>query len=172
MSAFQLFLKLGFKLAMGLGLGLGSVLATTMALAAPAPVFEPILDDIAGDRTVRLPTTVPSDVELYPSVMEHFGMVILYLSPEPDCDDSACRVLTIIKTVEPPYWPPENEDPNATVDLGNDVQGYSWGNQGIGSVQWIQDGWLYALGYDEAIFSEAEAIAMATSMASQSLGTP
>lgn len=157
-----------FKLGLGLGVGLSNVFAILPVLAAPAPVFEPILDELSTSaRPVRLPTFVPSDVELYPFVRQHFGILILNLGVTPNCEASSCMGLNIATTPEPSYWPPPEDDSLTPVDLGNGIQGYSTGGGGFGSVQWIQGGSLYALTYKMELFSSEDAIAMAISMASE-----
>lgn len=197
MSAFQQFRTLGFKL--GWGLGLSSLLATTTALATPDSVFEPVLEDIPFDafgnpQAIRLPTVIPSDIELDPSVVagrgKHHAMASFWLSPEPDCVGWDCTVLIIDIVLEPsifripqpdlagfPGSPEfylefqENGD-GPKVNLGNGIQGYSSSWSEFGLVQWIQDDVFYALTYDETFFSEEEAIAMATSMVSGPPVTP
>lgn len=160
-----------FKFGVGLGLGVSSRLLVGLpVLAAPAPVFEPILEDLSTApiaHPIRLPNSVPSDVELYPSATQHFGILVLRLVTAPDCEDVSCLGLNIAVTAEPPYWPPPGDDTLTPVGLGNDIQGYSSEGGGFGAVQWVQDGSLYALSYKMDMFSLEDAIAMATSMVSE-----
>ncbi|MEO0989098.1 MAG: hypothetical protein AAFY20_26680 [Cyanobacteria bacterium J06639_14] len=157
------------KFITSLGLGVSSVLATTAALAAPAPVFEPILDQIPTDPVLsafRIPASVPTDIELYPSIMPEAGMV--FLDTEPDCEDIECTALVVISQPEPPpLWPFIGANPMKSVILVDGVQAHFWERRGMASLQWIQDDSFYILSYSQAIFSEDAAIAMATSMATE-----
>ncbi|MEL6901089.1 MAG: hypothetical protein AAFP07_09080 [Cyanobacteria bacterium J06606_4] len=138
----------------------------------PAPVFAPVLEEIATsptlDRPIRLPTAVPTDDALYPSYMQHFGIVIVRLDTTSDCDDSSCLGLNIAAVAAPADWPPPppGEVALTEVDLGDCIRGYSYEEGEFGAVQWIQEGSLYALSYRQDLFSADDAIAMATSMVS------
>ena len=160
-------LTYGLQIGIGLALGGSTLLATFPALATPDPIFEPMLEEISAaavaSNPIRLPASVPTDVALYPSVIQNFGMLILRLDTTPDCEASACLGMGIAIAAAPPYWPPEDEELTA-VDLGNDIQGYANVSDGFGSIQWIQDRTIYALSYQVNVFSSVEAIAMATSM--------
>ena len=167
----------GFKFGVSLGVGICSMLGTSVALAAPAPVFSSVLEEISPSATtvhpVRLPTTVPSDIELHPSIFQDplpDGLFMLRLDTEPDCSAIDCVAMGIVITAESPNWPPEDKQLTA-VELGNGIQGYevvsSVGGLGFGSVQWTQDESLYALSYKLDIFTTEDAIAMAASMASE-----
>lgn len=158
------------KFITSLGLGLGSVLAATVALAAPAPVFQPILDEIPTDHptlpALRMPATVPTDVELHPSIMPEAGIV--FLNTEPGCEAIACTALVIVAESEPPpLWPFIGANPMKSVELVDGVQAHFWERDGMASFQWLQDDALYILSYSQSIFSEEAAIAMATSMATE-----
>ncbi|NER83121.1 MAG: hypothetical protein F6K42_26920 [Leptolyngbya sp. SIO1D8] len=170
MSVLQLYLKRGFKLGMSLGLGVSSILPATTALAAPAPIFEPILDDITPTN-FRLPTDVPTDMELYPSIQP--GGSILFLNTEPGCENIECTALVVAREPEaPPLWPFIGVNPFKSFDLGDGVRAHFWERDGMASLQWIQGDAFYVLTYRQSIFSEAAAIAMATSMATEPPFTP
>ena len=162
-----------FKLGLGLGAGIiSNIFVISPILAAPAPVFEPVLDELStATEFVRLPTFVPADVELYPSIRRQYpGLHILNVDVKPECKAESCLGLNIVTTSEPINWPPpENErlTPLTPVVLGNGIQGYSAEARGFGSIQWMQDGSLYMLNYNVELFSFEDAIAMATSMASE-----
>ncbi|MDB9528166.1 hypothetical protein PN498_19395 [Oscillatoria sp. CS-180] len=154
---------------------MGSVLAATVALAAPAPIFEPILDEIPTDNPLipplRIPTAISSDIELYPSIMPEAGVV--FLNTEPDCEEIACTALVVAAQSEPPpLWPFIGANPMKSVDLADGIKAHFWERGGMASFQWIQDDSLYILSYSQAIFSEEAAIAMATSMANEPPFTP
>lgn len=153
-----------------MGLGMSSVLATTAVLAAPTPVFQPILDDIPTDNPAipafRIPTTVPTNVELHPSIMPEAGIV--FLNTEPGCEAIACTALVVIAQSEPPpLWPFIGANSMKSVDLVDGVQAHFWERDDMASFQWLQDDALYILSYSQSIFSEEAAIAMATSMATE-----
>ena len=154
-----------------LGLSMGGVLATTAALAVPASVFEPILDDIPTDNPAipafRIPAIVPTNIELHPSIMPEAG--IIFLDTEPGCEAIACTALVVIAQSEPPpLWPFIGASPMKSVDLVDGVQAYFWERNGMGSLQWLQDDAMYALSYNQSIFSEDAAIVMATSIVAES----
>ncbi|NEQ42257.1 MAG: hypothetical protein F6K00_01330 [Leptolyngbya sp. SIOISBB] len=158
------------KFLTSLGLGMSSVLATTTVLAAPASVFGPILDDLPTDNpaipALRMPTTVPTDVELHPSVIPEAGIV--FLNTEPGCEAIACTALVIAaESGPPPLWPFIGANPMKSVELVDGVQAHFWERDGMASFQWIQDDSFYILSYRQAIFPEEVAIAMATSMATE-----
>ena len=114
-------LTYGLQIGIGLALGGSTLLATFPALATPDPIFEPMLEEISAaavaSNPIRLPASVPTDVALYPSVIQNFGMLILRLDTTPDCEASACLGMGIAIAAAPPYWPPEDEELTA-VDLG------------------------------------------------------
>ena len=158
------------KFMTSLGLGVSSALVTTVALADPAPVFEPVLDQILTENPthppLRLPATVPTDVALYPSIMPEAG--ILFLNTEPGCEEIECTALVVATESEaPPLWPFIGAQPSQSLELVDGVQAHFWERGGMASLQWIQDDSLYILSYRQAIFSPEAAIAMATSMATE-----
>ena len=161
-----------FKLGLSLGVGLSNVFAIMPVLAAPAPLFEPILDELAtATELVRLPAFVPADVELYPFIRQRYpGLHILNVGVTPECKAESCLGFNIVTASEPSSWPPPEEDrllPLTSVVLGNGIQGYYAEAGGFGRVEWIQDGWLYTLIYRQELFSYEDAMAMATSMTSE-----
>lgn len=158
------------KFITSIGLSMSTVLVTSPVLGAPAPIFEPILDEVSTDNlaipALRIPAAVPTDVELYPSVMPEAG--VLFLNTEPDCDAIECTALAITAQSEPPpLWPFIGANPMKSVELADGVQAHFWERGGMASLQWIQDDSLYILSYSQSIFSEDAAIAMATSMATE-----
>lgn len=172
MSVLQRCLKLSSQLIMSLGLGVSSALATTAALAAPAPVFEPILDEVSQAGTLlRLPTTIPTNIELYPSTIPQTNIVIL--DTEPDCEGIECTALVVVKESEPPpLWPFIGANPFETINLADGVQAHFWERDGMASWQWVQDDAFYVLTYNQEHFSKEEGLAMATSMATELPFTP
>ncbi|WP_152532049.1 hypothetical protein [Leptolyngbya sp. Heron Island J] len=158
-------LKLGL-----IGLGMGNIVAGMPALAAPAPVFEPMIDELATSKfEIRLPTSIPADVELYPfSRPIHPGIHILTVGTTPECSGERCLAFNIVTIPEPNTWPTPEENrltPLTPIVLGNGIQGYTAEARGFASVEWMQDGTLYILNYSTELLSFEDAIAMATSMA-------
>ena len=163
------------KFITGLGLGISSILAASAVLAAPAPVFEPILDDVSTDNpaipALRIPATVPTNQELYPSIMPEAGIV--FLNTEPDCDTIECTALVVAAQADPPpLWPFIGANPMKSVEFVSGVQSHFWERGVMASLQWLQEGSLYILSYSQTIFSEDAAIAMATSMATETPFAP
>ena len=159
------------KFITSLGLSISTVLMSSHVLAAPAPVFEPILDEVPTDNpaipALRIPATVPTDMELYPSIMPEAG--VLFLNTEPDCEAIGCTALMVSAQSEPPpLWPFIGANPMKSLELVSGVQAHFWERDGMASLQWLQNDALYVLSYSQAIFSEEAAIAMATSMATES----
>ncbi|WP_458789355.1 hypothetical protein [Adonisia turfae] len=164
----QLF-KLGL---LGLGVGICNIVAEMPALASPAPIFEPVLDELTTSNfAVRLPTSIPTDVELHPFTRnKHPGFHILTVGTSPECSGERCLAFNIVTIPEPNTWPTPEENrltPLTPVVLGNGIQGYTAEAMGFASVEWMQDGTLYILNYSTDILSFEDAIAMATSMATE-----
>ncbi|MEL7314520.1 MAG: hypothetical protein AAFN08_06155, partial [Cyanobacteria bacterium J06559_3] len=114
-----------------------------------------------------LPTAIPTDVELYPSFQNHFGILAIRLDTVADCEDSSCLGLGIVSAPEPAYWPPLDADDATIVELGNGLQGYAYETDTISALHWVQDGTQYAVSYNEEMFSLEDTIAMANSMISE-----
>ena len=72
----------------------------------------------------------------------------------------------------PPLWPYLGANPMKSFELGAGIQAHFWERDGMASWQWSQNDAFYVLTYNQAIFSEAAAIAMATSMATEPPFTP
>lgn len=163
----------GLPLGVGLALGGTVMLASLPALAAPDPIFDPAFEEISAsaltNQALRLPAVVPTEVELHLLVIETDDTIVLRLDTAPDCLTEECFGIMIATTsAERPNWPPTDESLIA-VDLGDGVQGYNYpGTDGsVGSVEWIQGESFYSLAYQTELFTTEEAIAMATSMASE-----
>ena len=163
----------GLALNLGLVLAGSAMLSPLSALAAPDPIFAPMLEEISAsalaNNPLRLPAVVPTDVELYPFVIETDTVIMLRLDTAPNCTADDCFGIAIATThAENLNWPP-TRDSLISVDLGNGVQGYNYpGTSGVvGSVEWIQDDSFYSLGYKTDLFTAEEALAMATSMVSE-----
>ena len=163
------------RLAVSLGIGLMGLFATlTPALAAPAPVFEPVLDDLVAALPegwgIRLPAAVNAQTELYPHInplMTTYGSILLGLSTEPGCTEGDCIGVAILVSLPTYDWPPTYEGTTA-VDLGNDVQGYAIPSAEGTQIRWRQDDLEYVLVHQFDVISEADGLAMAQSMVSES----
>ncbi|MGD1942304.1 MAG: hypothetical protein ACFB0G_13425 [Leptolyngbyaceae cyanobacterium] len=148
------------------------------ANAAPDPLFEPILDDLQQELPdgwqFRLPSTLPSDDELYPFISQASDTeVVVSLALTPDCADPSCAIGLIgVTDVEPTAdnWPPTGE--NVTpVELGPGIEGY-YLLRGEGEamnqlVMWQQDGLTYAIATLADSSSQEEFIEIARSMVSE-----
>ena len=161
-----------------IGLSVGGVVSTVFAIApafaVPAPVFDPVLDELATSTApIRLPSLVSTDVELHPVARELYpGAHILAMRTQPECRAERCLGFQIVTVAEPGPWPAPADQrltPLTGVVLGDGIQAYSSKAGGFGSVEWMQDGALYIMIYSENIFSLEDAIAMATSMVTEPL---
>ncbi|MEO0542118.1 MAG: hypothetical protein AAFZ80_14810 [Cyanobacteria bacterium P01_A01_bin.105] len=162
------------RLAVSLGTGLmGLWMTLTPALAAPAPVFEPVLDELVAALPegwgIRLPTSVTAEMALYPyidPVMTTYGSVFVGLSTEPDCTAGDCVGALILVRLPMDDWPPSDEE-MTTVDLGNGIEGYAALTPEGQQLRWLQDDLLYVLVHQLDVISAANGLAMATSMISE-----
>lgn len=163
------------RLGVSLGTGLIGLLATlNSALAAPAPVFEPVLDDLVASLPegwgIRLPAAVNATTELYPYIepgMTNYGSVFLGLSTESGCTEGDCVGALIFVSLQMSDWPPSYEGITA-VDLGNGIQGYTSPTPEGEQILWRQDDLVYMLVYKFDVISEAEGRTMAQSMVNAS----
>ena len=95
------------------------------------------------------------------------------LDTEPSCEDADCTALVVMTQSEaPPLWPFIGVNPFDTVDLADGVRAHFYERDGMASWQWVQDDAFYMLTYSQEHFSREEAIAMATSMATEPPFTP
>ena len=165
------------RLAVSLSTGLmGLSITLTPALAAPAPVFEPVLDELVAALPegwgIRLPTSVNTEMELYPyidPVMTTYGSILLGLSTEPGCTEGDCIGAMILVSLPTDDWPPNYEGEDITaVDLGNGIQGYAIPSPEGTQIRWRQDDLQYVLAHPFDVISEADGLAMAQSMVSES----
>ena len=84
----------GLALNLGLVLAGSAMLSPLSALAAPDPIFAPMLEEISAsalaNNPLRLPAVVPTDVELYPFVIETDTVIMLRLDTAPNCTADDC----------------------------------------------------------------------------------
>ena len=152
--------------------------AFVAAQAAPAPVFEPILDDIQQGLPeglqFRLPATLPIEGELYPFVSGTSETeLVVSLGATPDCSDASCIVSTIRATsvdVVAQGWPTSGE--NITpVAVNEGIEGYHYmfdeGDAISQLLMWHQDGVTYMITIATNDLPQEEFVAIARSMASE-----
>ena len=165
------------RLGISLGTGLMGLFATlTPALAAPAPVFEPVLDDIQEALPegwdLRLPSSVNATTQLYPYIdpmMTTYGSLFVGLSTESGCTEGDCVGAFILVSLPTDDWPPSYEGEEIiAVDLGNGIQGYAIPSPEGTQIRWLQDDLMYVLVHQFDVISEADGLAMAQSMVSES----
>ncbi|MEO1094081.1 MAG: hypothetical protein AAFX01_04175 [Cyanobacteria bacterium J06638_28] len=162
-------------------LWLGTLLFPLAAQAAPAPLFDAILPDIQRQLPdglqMRLPSYVPELPEpLYPSVdVEDAGLVV-YVSPDPDCDRGVqpdCMTVGGVAILHPAAfadWQQHHEDELTPVMLSNNIPGryltidYGEGEGERRYVAWQQDQTGYVLGAFAEGISQDEFLRVANSM--------
>ncbi|MEM6435224.1 MAG: hypothetical protein AAF773_15450 [Cyanobacteria bacterium P01_D01_bin.115] len=158
---------------------LGTLLYPLTAQAAPAPLFDAVLPDIQqqlpSDLQMRLPSYVPEPPEpLYPSVDVGETGLVVYLSPDPDCDrgvqpdcltvgGAAAMHLTAFAD-----WQQRHQDDLTSVALSNNITGHyltvDYGAGEIRYVAWQQDQTGYVLGAVAEGISRDEFLQVANSM--------
>ncbi|MEO1148730.1 MAG: DUF4367 domain-containing protein [Cyanobacteria bacterium J06638_22] len=152
--------------------------AFVAAYAAPAPVFEPILNDIQQELPeglqFRLPADLPIEGELYPFVSGTSETeLVVSLGATPDCSDPSCIISTIRATsvdVVAQGWPTSGE--NITpVTVNEGIEGYHYmfgeGDAISQLLMWQQDGLTYMITIATNDLPQEEFIAIARSMASE-----
>ena len=170
------------KLAHGIGLAVALVSLSgtfTAVTAAPAPLFDPVLDEIRQNLPegwqFRLPAILASDGELYPFISEATDTkLIISLGITPDCASKNCTIGMIGAT----EIDTDSENLNiegrdiTPVDLGQELQGYHFlrgeGDAANQLVMWQQDGLLYAIATMADAMTQEQLVAVARSMASES----
>ena len=164
------------QLGVSLGTGLmGLSMMLTPAFAAPAPVFEPVLDDLVAALpegwSIRLPSSVNATTQLYPYIdpmMTTYGSLLLKLSTESGCSEGDCIGALILVSLPTDNWPPSYEGEDITaVDLGNGIQGYVIPSPEGAQIRWLQDDLRYVLVHQFNVISAADGLAMAKSMISE-----
>jgi hypothetical protein len=135
------------------------LLQQTRAIAEPAPLFQPLVEDIRQQLPkglkIRLPAFMPeSSIPLYPYIHSDKNLFAINIAITPDCatakNSSSCTaggfgVFNAKARNEPPKG--DNVTP---IHLGNGVKGFYF-TRGSGEnlhryVFWQQDGLQYGLG--------------------------
>ena len=160
-------------------LWLGTLLFPLAAKAAPAPLFDAVLPDIQrqlpDDLQMRLPSYVPDLPEpLYPSVDVGDTGLVVYLSPDPDCDRGVqpdCMTVggvAVMHLAALTDWQQRHEDDLTPVSLSNNITGryltVDYGEGEIRYVAWQQDQTGYVLGAVAEGISQNEFLRVANSM--------
>ena len=160
-------------------LWLGTLLFPLAAKAAPAPLFDAVLPDIQqqlpDDLQMRLPSYVPEQPEpLYPSVAVGDTGLVVYLSPDPDCDRGVqpdCLTVGGAAAMHPTAfadWQQRHQEELSPVALSNNITGHyltiDYGEGELRYVAWQQDQTGYVLGAVAEGFSQDEFLRVANSM--------
>ncbi|MEO1148811.1 MAG: hypothetical protein AAFY26_24860 [Cyanobacteria bacterium J06638_22] len=151
-----------------------------IANAAPAPLFDLVLDDIRRELPpgleLRLPASIPGEVDLYPFISEATNTkLVISLGLTPDCDATQACIVGVIGATNAEdalaTWPPEGRD-LTRVSVTDEIQGYHFlegnGRSTVQFVMWQQDGMEYAVGTLADALTQGELVAIARSMASES----
>jgi hypothetical protein len=158
---------------------LGILLQPLAAQATPAPLFQAILPDIQrqrpSDLQMRLPSYLPEQqAPLYPSVDVNDSGLMVYLSPDPNCDRSVqpdCLTVGGAAVMHPTAfadWQQRHQDDLAPVELSNNITGrylsVDYGEGEMHYVAWQQDQTGYVLGAVAEGISRDEFLRVANSM--------
>lgn len=162
-------------LATWLGSAQGTILlGKGSASAEPAPLFQPLVDDIRNqlprDLQMRLPANLPADsIELYPYIDSDSTGFRVNLAFQPNCSSPACTIggFGVFTQEGSKVWPPLGD--NITrVDLKNGIRGYYLTrgpeDNRLRYVFWEQDGLKYGIGVQAFAITQEELIEVATSM--------
>ena len=157
---------------------LGLSTSFTVASASPAPLFEPVLDDIRRELPegwqMRLPSSLPSNSELFPFISEATDIkLVISLGLTPDCASATCTIGMIGATdadATVQDWPPAGR--NVTpVDLSQEIQGYHLlrgeGDATNQLIMWQQDGLVYGIVTMAGALNQEQLVTIARSMASE-----
>ncbi|MBE9100131.1 hypothetical protein [Vacuolonema iberomarrocanum] len=170
------------KLLVSIGLApllLGCAGNFAAANAAPAPLFDPVLDDIRRELPAgwqfRLPASIPGEGDLYPFISEATDTkLVISLGMTPDCNAMNCTIGMIGATDAESVttdWPPEGRD-RTSVSLTEEVDGYHLlrgeGPAAVRYVMWQQDGLVYAIATLADALPQDELVSVARSMATES----
>ena len=147
--------------------------------AQAAPLFDAVLPDIQqqlpGDLQMRLPSYVPEQPEpLYPSVDVGETGLVVYLSPDPECDRGvqpdcltvgAAAVMHLAAFAD---WQQRHQAELPPIELSNNITGrYLTVDYGAGEIRyvaWQQDQTGYVLGAVAEGISPDEFLRVANSM--------
>lgn len=159
----------------------GFFCAFVEAHATPAPLFDPILDDIRQrlpERLqFRLPAVVPLEGEFYPFISKSYGTeLIVGLGTTPDCDSifRGCHIVEIRATTKDTMalsWSSHIDYTIVSVALNEDIEGsyIVLGGERVISqtLIWNQDETTYRISTGRNALSQDEFIAIARSMVNQ-----
>ena len=158
---------------------LGCVGHFAIANAAPAPLFNSVLDDIRrqlpAGLEIRLPASIPGEVDLYPFISEATNTkLVISLGITPDCDATQACIVGVIGATNAEAalatWPPEGRD-RTRVSVTDEIQGYHFlegnGQSTVQFVMWQQGGMEYAVGTFADALTRGELVAIARSMATE-----
>lgn len=158
-----------------IGVAQGTILlGKGRASAEPAPLFQPIVDDIRNQLPsglkMRLPADLPAgNIELYPYIDSDSTSFRVNLAFQPNCALPSCTIggFGVFTQEGSKVWPPLGD--NITqVDLGKGIRGYyltrGQEDNRLRYVFWEQDGLKYAVGAGAFAITQEELVEIAKSM--------
>jgi hypothetical protein len=164
-------------------LTLGMVLShAENAIAEPAPIFQPLVDDIRNQLPkglqIRLPAFMPeTTIDLYPYIHSDSNIFAINIGITPDCatskNPSTCTVGGIGVFTAPNEGTPKGD--NVTpIELDNGIKGFYFTRGSDENLHryvfWQQDGLQYGLGVGGGTsvdVSQQELINIAASMVNE-----
>ena len=168
-------LKNSWRLAGLIPLISGVVLSSSQAVAAPAPLFEPLINDIRQQlpqgASLRLPAYLPdSPIELFPYFVSDDAGFRVNITAIRNCQLSSCALVAVGVLAETSSWPPQ-ADTVSPISVTPDLDGYhlTWGEgaQKSHNIVWRQDGQIYGVGGLDIVATTEDLVAIARSMASE-----
>ncbi|NER53017.1 MAG: hypothetical protein F6J92_41550 [Symploca sp. SIO1A3] len=153
----------------------GILLAPSQAVAVPAPLFEPIIDDIRQQlpqgANLRLPAYLPdSPIDLFPHFVSNDKGFWVNIGIEPNCNVPSCRIGAVGVLPETYSWPPQADTVKTVslISITPDLDGYHlmWGegDQKSHNILWQQDGQIYGVGALDFAATAEDLVAIARSM--------
>lgn len=160
-----------------LSTGLLSIALTLPVQAEPAPVFQPVLDEIRQQlpdgMIMRLPATLPNVSDsLYPFIISDEKGLRVYLSTDPTCNQPDCTVGGIAAMLPEEFarWSRKLED-STSINLPDGIQGHYFtigqGDHADQYLLWQQDGTGFVIGADIRAISQPDLMQIAASMVSE-----
>jgi|GEM_PF-5669950 len=162
----------------------GVFLLPPKAVAEPAPLFEPIVDEIRQQlppgASLRLPAYLPdSPIDLFPHFVSDDAGFRVNIGIEPNCQVPSCTVGAVGVLPETYSWPPQTDAVKTVslISITPDLDGYHlmWGegDQKSHNILWQQDGQIYGVGSLDVAVTAEDLIAIARSMIrEQPIGSP
>ncbi len=157
-------------------LGTGLLTSFPSATAQPAPLFQPLINDIRNELpkgwSIRLPSYFPTyPTKLYPYIQSDSKGFRVNFAIKPNCSAPNCTIggLAMLKS-DGKKFPPKGD--NLTpINLSNGIRGYYFtlgsGRDKARYVYWEQDKDKFGIGGIAEVVSQKELIDIANSMANE-----